>query len=112
MTPSHGPRVSPDRRADLLRADHPCTRLAAEGLVELRQVGERSDHPIMAGGVRVDGEPQAERLVALLPAPRLRQPEEEALLRGEAVDRRRPAATLHRALEGCPGDLDAAEIAD
>src|SRR5256885_15617360 len=77
----------PDRRLETIRPHHRVASLASESVLKFGEVRQRS-HATPAGrGVWVHDDLLAHVLVGGLGAPDLREREEEALLRGEAVDR-------------------------
>src|SRR5215469_12981303 len=78
------PDGTPIRR----RTHHGGIILTAECLLELRQVRERSDHSILANGVRIALDHGPLRLRTNLVAAPLSPGDKELLLRGEAVNSR------------------------
>src|SRR5712692_440510 len=70
------------------RADHRRLRLARERLLELGQVGERTDDSILADRVRVALDHRSRELRPDGVAAKLPPRDEELLVRSEAVDRR------------------------
>src|SRR3989454_5974175 len=81
------PLLLPDSGSQRIWSYHRISWLAMEGRREFGQVGQRSRHSPHRRGVRVREHLVAQRLIGGLVAPDLRPREEEALLRGEAVDR-------------------------
>ena len=77
----------PDPGAVGVGSDEAASRLAAERFGELGDVRQRAEHPEAAGRVGIGGDREAQRLRADVLAPDLGVGQEEALLRGEAVDR-------------------------
>src|SRR5690348_5028362 len=108
--------ASPDANAQTVGAHHGIPLLAAPGLSELRHVAERSVDAPLARRVRVRGDLEPLGFGSLDLAPDARVAEEEALLRGEAVDvrDRLTPGTLcrERFLEGGVGNRQAPEVAD
>src|SRR5438105_15784301 len=102
----------PDLAALRLGAHHRVADLALEGLGELRHVRERAVDAEAAQGVLVTLRDEALVLRRGLLGPDLRPPQEEALLRREAVDVGGPGLAGERLLEGVVGDREAPEVGD
>src|SRR4249919_1149867 len=81
-------------------------RLDVERLVPGVEVPERAYHPKAARAVRVGRDLRLDRIRPLLPAPRLREGQEEALVAGQAVKHRRRLAAK-RDLVGFVSDFQA-----
>src|ERR1700680_2334263 len=69
-----------------VRAQHGLSRLAAPSLLELGHVLHYTVDTIFPGRVRVNADPHARELGALLLAPHSPKPQEETLFRSVAVD--------------------------
>src|SRR5438067_7006239 len=111
MGPAATSRNSPDFAALRCRPHHGVARTAGKGVLERRQIRERSDHPVFGDGVRIALEHQALRLGPRLVAAELSPGDEELLLGREPVaDRLRMLA--QRLLERGERDARAGEIAD
>ena len=104
--------TSPDVAAFGLGAHHGRPGLAAERLLELRQVRQRSDHAKFADRVRVALRHQARGLRPHGVAAELAPRDEELLIRREAVDVGQRRLALLRDLERTIGDPRTGEIPD
>src|SRR5713101_5959412 len=101
--------LSPSPRPAGVLPHHRLAGLAGEGVAELLHVADGADDAVSAGRVRFGLRELAGRLLGHVLAPHVGEAEEEALLRGEAVDERARLA-LQRLLQRAERDVRAAVV--
>src|SRR5690348_11913241 len=103
-------RGSPDVGLHAVGPHHRVAGIAPERLPEFRHVGERPVHAPARRRVRLAVHQRARVLITVLSPPHLHPPQEEALLRREAVDEGRAGLPHERPLERGVRDAEAVQV--